>query len=779
MTRNSVPALIASAVRIHLTSNTMPRKTADWQKEAWVGYEAVGEAQHGIDYIANLISKVRLYGATLPDDPRDPPVKDTDERANGAIRNLKTEGGDYSSVLRELVINLHVAGECYLVGKGNSENEVDAWNIYSSDELEYGNDERFRIREYPSGPVTEYSKNSIIVIRIYFPHPRWGGLPISPLRGVLSSLEEIQRIERVIRGAAISRSAGPGLLLVPDEASFADPAPENNSDDGESTTPIQGDPFVNKLIHAMVTPIQEEGSAASAVPIVVRAPADVLKEFRKLDLSIAVDTELIKLERAITRLAQGLPLPPEVVTGKAGLNHWTSFQVSEETITAYVEPLLGPILMGLTVEWYRPLLVALGMSEEEASNRVLAADVTALVTRPNRSADADFGLEHMAISDEEWRKVKGFTGEAAPTDLQKLAGLMLQRGSFDPQTTAALLKVIGIIPEDVELPSDKLVPPTPAPSPGQRAETRDPPTPNRRAPSAPSPGSQRSAASAVMFLPSAAPDDDLISSQLAEIDRDLRVRLQTAAEAAVHRSLERAGASVIQKLAKKSRYSTLMRDIPKLEAAAQVGRMAVEAEGVEVAALFSGAFTPFIAKFKDWTARAYSRSSRILSIPIPTPIDLISSAADQFTTDLTSFAIDRLFDLTAGSEPYGEADPDSLLPHGIIRNALYRAGGGTSLLPSSTSPPGGISTGTNVLTAILDAGGNVDGFEWLYADIVRTRDFPPHAQLNGVRFSSFSDPVLRNPGTWPPVTMLYAGDHSSCGCGIRPLIRLPAQEASA
>lgn len=772
-----VPALIASAVRIRLDRNTTPVKTADWQKECWVGYEVVGEVQHAVDYNANLISKVRLYGALLPEDPRDPPTKDTDERADAAIRNLKTEGGDYSSVLRELCINLYVAGEAYLVGKGNAENEIDIWNIYSSDELFYGNDEKFRIREYPSGPISEYPKDSIIVIRIYYPHPRWGGLPISPLRGVMASMEEIQRIERVIRGAATSRNAGPGLLLMPDEASFANPVPQTNSEqDGEA---VEGDPFVRDLMNAMVTPIQEEGSASAVVPIVIRAPADVLKEIRKVDLSIAVDTELIKLERAITRLAQGLPLPPEVVTGKQGLNHWTAFQVSEETITAYVEPTLNPILVGLTVEWYRPLLVALGMSESEASRRVLAADVTALVTRPNRSADADFGLEHMAISDEEWRKVKGFTGEAAPSDLAKLARLMLQRGSFDPQTTAALMKAAGILPKNVEIPTNQpQQPPTPQPRSGQSLDDRNPPSPNRPRPSTPSPGRARSSRSAMMFLPSVSVDDEQISLRLSELDRDLRLRLQTAAEAAVQRALERAGASVIQKLGKKSRYSTMMRDVPKLEAAARVGRVAVEAEGVEVSALFSAAFDPLMSKFKDWVGRAYAKSARELSVSIPTPIDLITSASEQLATDLISFSADRLFDLAAGSEPYGEDNNDTL-PHGIVRRALYRAGGGTELLPSASSIPGSISTGTNVLKALLDAGGVVDGWEWVYSSMVRNRDFDAHAALNGVRFASFSDPALRNPGTWPPVTMLYPGDHDSCLCGLRPLIRLPAQEASA
>lgn len=767
-------AFVASATRVRLSEKPKSRKTAEWQADAWMSYENVGEIQHAIDYIANHISKVRLFGALVPTDPRDPPKADPEPTADAAITSLHTEGGEYSAILRELTVNLQVAGECYLVGRQARDGQAEFWEIRSTDELTI-TDNRYLIRDYPSGPREEFTDAQLVVIHIMYPHPRWGGLPISPIRGILASADEIQRIERVIRAAAKSRSAGPGLLLMPDEASFgnADPTTES-SGDGEAL----GDPFMRTLMDAMITPIQEEGSASAVVPLLVRAPSDVLDNIRKVSLAIDIDTELIKLDRALTRLAQGLPLPPEVVTGKSGLSHWSAWQVAEETITAYIEPIIAPIVNALTVEYYRPFLIASGISESEARTRMLWYDVTVLVTRPNRSADADFGLKSIAISDDTWRRIKGFTEADAPDPLEKLARLLLQRGSFDPTVTAVLLQVLGIVPRGVQaLPIQQ--PPTQGPPQSPNTpEDRNPPPMNR--PRDDSPPTAASSAPLV-FLPPAIPDAEQISIGLAELDRELRIRLQTAAEASMTRGLERASSIIHAKFRRASRYSTLLREIPKLEAASRIGRPALEAEGIIPASLFDGAFDSLRAWFIDWVTRTYTKAARLLSFQnlILVPTDLIASSADDLVTALTQFAVGQLFDSSHATELFGEGDDSTSIPHGLIRHALYRAGGGTDLLPSDASPPTAIAAGSIILHTIHDAGGTIDGWEWCYLTSVRTRDFEPHAILNGVRFSTFSDRALANTGTWPPVTNYYPGDHQSCFCAVRPLLSLPVVEAAS
>lgn len=753
-----------------LSEKPASRRVEEWQKDAWRLYKEVGEVQHAIDYVANHLSKIRLFGAHVPPDPRDAPLSDASPIAQAAVNALKTSGGSYSAILREIAINLFVPGECFLVGQG-SDNEVESWEVRSTDELSIS-DNLFLIRDYPGGPRREYTDKDIVVINIMLSDPQWGGLPISPLRGVLASGEEIQRIERVIRAAARSRSAGPGLLLMPEEASFGSLQPTQEN----SETPQ--DPFMTALIDAMVTPIQDEGSASAVVPMLVRAPGDVLDKIRKVSLAIDIDTELIKLDRALTRLAQGLPLPPEIVTGKAGLNHWTGFGVDEAVIHAYVEPLASPIVDALTSEYYLPYLAANGQSDTSSS--MLWYDVTPLIARPNRSADADFGLDHNAISDKAWRRIKGLTEEDAPTALEKITRLILQRGSFDPIFTSVILKELGLLDERAPAPINVInQPPSPGPAPALPAPKTGTPAKNRPtkggAPAPRGPG----ATASVIIMPAELIDADDIAGQLTALDRDLRIRLQALADAAVTRAMEKACSTILSKLRNHSRLGPVLRDTPKLQAAIRVGRPALEAEGIHLSDLLNGAFDTIFQSFVVQTQRTYVKASRVTGVSITVPKGSIKEAAGDLAVALVEFASRGLTEVTAREAALGELDDTTLAPPQIVREALRRAGGGgPQLLPSQASPPTAIATGPIVLSAMLNAGWSIEGWEWDYTGSVRTRDYEPHQSLDGMRFGAFTDPVLANHGSWPPVAFHYPGDHEGCSCSLRPVLVAPAPEGS-
>ena len=53
------------------------------------------------------------------------------------------------------------------------------------------------------------------------------------------------------------------------------------------------------------------------------------------------------------------------------------------------------------------------------------------------------------------------------------------------------------------------------------------------------------------------------------------------------------------------------------------------------------------------------------------------------------------------------------------------------------------------------------------------RPFEPHADLDGVTFSSFDDAALANSDTWPSVEYFIPGDHVGCTCDFLPLWVLP------
>jgi hypothetical protein len=156
----------------------------------------------------------------------------------------------------------------------------------------------------------------------------------SPMRAILDSCEELLLLSRSIRAhrpvpARWQRAAA-------HRAGTVDGRCQPDDDDAES------DPFFDELTKAMLTPISEEGDASAVVPIVARVPGEMLKEGKAAQLiqfDRPFDAEAMELrEELIGRIATGLDLPKEVVTGVVDLNHWTAWQVDDNTFRHHIEP---------------------------------------------------------------------------------------------------------------------------------------------------------------------------------------------------------------------------------------------------------------------------------------------------------------------------------------------------------------------------------------------------------------------------------------------------------
>jgi len=822
-------AMVASAARIKLSERRFRHiRPQDWQREAWHYFDVIGEIYFATTYLANHLAKMRLYPAMVPDDPRDVPTPDSSEEGKAALTALRGTAGGYSEILREAALNLQVAGEGFLVGLSRATtldeadfarippsgaelpiNEAQEWDIKSTDELDISTDGTYTLRDYPNAPRISLDDSNAFVTRIWTRHPRWSALATSPMRGILASAEEIERIERAIRAAAKSRAAGPGLLLLPDEMSFGSVDPTRHA----SAENADDDPFQAEMIEAMTTAVRDEGSAAALVPILVRGPAEMLKEVRKLSLAIDIDEKLLTLDRAITRLAQGLNIPPEIITGKAELSHWVAWQVSEEVFSAHVEPLAVPIVDALTIGYYRIFLEASGMSTAEASRRMLWYDPTAIITRPNRSADADFGLEHIALSERGWRKAKNIPEEDAPTDLERLMRLVMQRGSFDPVFTSVLLKLLGLTDETITEVINQ--PPSPQPPRTEPAETLGPPPavrPRRAGPprqaatltaAAPEPDTSDSdrppepepTSTAATFarnfviVASSSPDGSEMGLRLYDIDHDISTRLHAASSAALTRAMDRATSVIISKFRDDPQFGAVIAGMHdrRREIPSRIGIVAMQTNDLTTDDLLRDAFAPLHAQFIIWATRAYARAIRVLGLSSDeSPDDLaisqtVTEAADWLVSALSALAAARLFDPSPTPEPFGEIDDSSDVPFGIVREALARAGGAAPAgiyISTAGDPMGGIATGALLLNAFSRIGGGVEGWQWVYGETVRSREFPPHHDLDGVRFSSWTDDALSNRQTWPAVSHYVPGDHAGCYCAAAPVI-LPPQEAVA
>jgi hypothetical protein len=286
-----------------------------------------------------------------------------------------------------------------------------------------------------------------------------------------------------------------------------------------------------------------------------------------------------------------------------------------------------------------------------------------------------------------------------------------------------------------------------------------------------------------------------LSRKLAAIDSDLRARLQTAANAAMLRQLERAGSKLRSKVAKDETLRSKIAHRANERVTAILGRDVVTAAGLSADELMGSDWSGLRAQFMAWTQAAQEQAiATALRIG---SLDESSAAATRaaeamaagrdagwelLSQAMTSLGHHLLYspDPNVGPGDWAELNPDTLVPAGTIRAALGVAGGAdthsygldpaTGALDTLT-PAGQIGTGSTIGDLITGAGGQTKGYQWVHGPSLKP--FEPHAALDGAEFENFDDPQLANPGDWPENQFFMPGDHDGCLCDFMPIYLSP------
>jgi hypothetical protein len=237
-------------------------------------------------------------------------------------------------------------------------------------------------------------------------------LPDAPMRPVLGLFEELALLQLAVGARAKSRAAGAGILLRASEISWG--APDGQNDDDNTS-----DRVAQRLQEAITRPITNPGTASAAAPIILEAPADMIESdsvLRHISLSNPLETypeENLRTE-LIRRIAIGLDLPPEILLGMADANHWTAWQIDEQTWSAHLQPIVQQLCDDLGASFLRPL--ARQEKQTNAEDLVVGYDATEVVSHPDRSKDAMEVHDRGGLSNEKLREVTGFTDLDAPSD---------------------------------------------------------------------------------------------------------------------------------------------------------------------------------------------------------------------------------------------------------------------------------------------------------------------------------------------------------------------------
>lgn len=491
-------------------------KNASWQEDAWKFYDEVGELRFGVGWLANGMSRVNLVAANQPRSLGDQPmvIMETDETdvdaeplteaeqsAHDLVSAIAGGPNGQGQLVSDIAVQLTIPGigwvlmEAETVNRPNplsplaltvdrgvdDDDEVapdETWKWYSlsndeirqSTELNAAGQHFYEVRvgEREWRPVAE----DHVLVKIWKRHPRKGWEADSPCRAVLNVLRQIALLDEHVFATAQSRLAGAGILVVPNEVEFTVviPSPIGDAPMIDLTEP-QEDDFVDVLIDTMTTPIGDRSSAAAVVPLVIRVPGEYVDRVKHITFWSEFSNAILPLrESAIKRLALGLDMPPEVLLGLGGVNHWTAWQVEETAITLHIEPMAEVICHALTVGYLQPALRATGLTAEEAQEFMVWYDTTDLTTRPDRSADAVLLYDRMELSGDALRREAGLSEDDAPGEEELRARRLWKLAELDPTYASELLDMdipsnpIEGIPESPDQPSEGVDGPPPEPA---------------------------------------------------------------------------------------------------------------------------------------------------------------------------------------------------------------------------------------------------------------------------------------------------------------------------
>lgn len=796
-------AIVASAQKIDITSRAEVERVKKaheiWQDQAWAYCDLIGPLKFAQRFMENAISRVRFFPACQPD-PEQPPVsvddaanpkaEDTEpfiseslaEAAQIELSRIKSKSAGLSEIIGRMGMHQFVAGESYVIAQDDDDGN-ESWGAYSSSQVGVDAAGSVYIRDAPGSSTGTDVKDDSFFLRAWREHGQFSNLADSNMRSILGECEEYIVLARSIRATGKSRLSN-GVLLVPSELSFTSDQTKNE-DEGNSAE----DDFDKDLLESMTMPIQDEGAASAVVPLVIRGPAEFLKEIRHLQLERTIDPSVLdRCQFLIGRMVAGLDLPNEVISGVGDVNHWGAWQIDENKFKDHIEPNILPLTSALTTGFLRGALIEQGFKPEEVAKIVIWHDATDLVTHPNRANDAKDLHTKNALSDEALRRETGFSEEDAPSD-EELAKRLGLQSSLNEQIAIALLKLSGILPPGTTSP--------PSPGSGQVEVILPGETPNT--PEDPSsadggPPDAQNASAVVAAIGTGGKENPYkeLGKQLAAIDRELQKRLLIATDVAMSRTLEKAGAKLRSKATKEMKDA--VSTTPNERVGSVLGKAIVAAIDPDDDVI-DESFGGLKQRYDWWVARAHSKALGLIRQAAPDDrlsneeldhaeqrqMQARSDGWDVLNVGLVGLAGSLLFDPSPNVPTAGEFDETIQVPPGLIRESLAVAGGtqgveqgenGRILSNAGTTPTGGAVTGDFIRELFGQVGAIVDSYIWVYGEGDRTREFGPHRDLDGVQFNDWQDPVLAvtDEGAWLDVDFYSPGDHSYCQCDFETVL---------
>ena len=578
------------------------RKGHEWQRDAFTYNELIGEVGYLHNLTANAVAAadLRVVEIVTHEETGAPELEEvSDPRVLRVMDAFTGPQGGQKELKRRAALHYQIAGESYLLGTPLRD-EFDmaqgvSWEFLSTEEIRVTKDGNRQVVKRNSAGVSDgpgggdggFVPVDAYIARFWRPDPRFSLRADSPMKRVLPICRELVVLSEVVDAVAKSRLSS-GLLFVPEELSFG-PFDENEE---ESQDTDDLDRFIEALIDHMRAPVEDRTSAAGLVPLVVKGAAEFGKEIRLIDLARDLDETYQSLRsELLRRMANGLDAPPEIMTGKSNMNHWSAYSVDSDFIERHVNPVGEAIAEFVTVAYLRPMLLEFeGFTEADVDRYRLVFDSRMLTARSDEGPAATGAWDRLTLSDMAYLRANGFSDEDYPTDDERSRRMLEKVIASDPLNFGPLLLPV-LYPElgpvfgagtPVEAPE-----PSPAGSGDPLAVPVAPVTPTPEAAGGPP----------LEGPPQNRPDGSV--PERASVD-GLLDRLATAADAALERALERAGNRVLSRSAKVPELRDRWRDASRGEVLASMSAVEFDLLGLDRVELVGDAWDGFAEKARSW-----------------------------------------------------------------------------------------------------------------------------------------------------------------------------------
>jgi hypothetical protein len=452
--------------------NTSPQ---EWQEEAWGFYDSLGMFRNAVGWKSGMVGRVRLRAAIKEPDNDEPTIQDIGPAAE-IVASISA--GAQSQIMGNLETQLSVPGDGYLVGVQNGTTLADiAWEARSKSELRYQPTSANGTGASPWEIVDKQSPASAlnwlrlpkdsIVVRVHRPHARFKHLADSNARPALTTMRQVELIQRYLQAHFLSRIASNGVVVFPQEIDF--PVREEFAG--------MDDAFVREFIELGAEAIKTPGSAASAMPMPVTLPGEYADKVHHVDFTSKFDLRIIeKWDKAVAQLAIDLDIPPEALTGMSVANHWSGWLIDENGFKVYLAPDVELMCAALTVGLLHPILQSMSVPTD---NVVMWYDASEIIQRPDKSENAKDAYDRGELTGEALRRETGFDEDDKPTD-DELSRMVLFKLATNPTTGfAALEELTGVA---IEPPAPATPPGPPPPAPGETPQQGPPQGPPAEAP---------------------------------------------------------------------------------------------------------------------------------------------------------------------------------------------------------------------------------------------------------------------------------------------------------